>query len=42
LLSINLEKDGENHLARSCENWGSVTNSKGGMEHHTYNKTKEN
>ena len=39
--SVVLEKDGEDHLDRSCEKWRSVTESQGGEEYPTYNKKKE-
>jgi hypothetical protein len=34
-------KEGEDHLDRSCEKCISITKSKGGNKHPTYNTTKE-
>jgi hypothetical protein len=36
-----LEKDGEDQLDRSCDEWGSITKSQGGQEYFTYNKKQE-
>jgi hypothetical protein len=35
------EKDGEDQLDRSCENWRSITQSQGREEYPTYNKKKK-
>jgi hypothetical protein len=34
-------KVGEDQLDRSCEKWGSITQSQGGKEYLTYNKEEE-
>jgi hypothetical protein len=36
-----LEKDGEEQLDRSCEEWRSITSSQGGQEYAANNKTKK-
>jgi hypothetical protein len=38
---VELEKDGEDQLDRSCEKWSSITQSQGGEEYRTYNKKKK-
>jgi hypothetical protein len=39
--NVELEKDGEDQLDRSCEKWRSITRSQGRKEYPTYNKKKE-
>jgi len=41
VLNVVLEKDGEDHLFRSCEKWRSITKSQRGREHPTYSAAKE-
>jgi len=36
-----LEKDGKDHLDRSCEKWSSITKSQGAKEYPTWNKETE-
>ena len=39
--NVELEKDGEEQLDRSCEKWRRIAYSQGGEEYPTYSKKKE-
>jgi hypothetical protein len=39
--NVVLEKNGEDHLDRSCEKWRSITQSQGGQEYPTYKKRRK-